>query len=100
MGAVYNEEDNEWQTEEWYEECTEENEEDDEEGIGIQIEPKKEIAFGDKCTVVGGYDSYHHFPIGTVVKVITKFGGKLWDCRSVESGFSQTVEEKDLIVAE
>ena len=100
MGAVYNEEDNEWQTEEWYEECTEENEEDDEEGIGIQIEPKKEIAFGDKCTVVGGYDSYHHFPIGTVVKVITKFGGKLWDCRSVELGFNQTVEEKDLIVAE
>ena len=97
IGAVFNEEENEWQTAEWYEECTKE---DEEEGIGIQIEPKKEIAFGDKCTVVGGYSSYHCFPIGTVVKVITKFGGKLWDCRSVELGFSQSIEAKDLVVAE
>lgn len=97
IGAVYNEEDNEWQTAEWYEECTKE---DEEEGIGIQIEPKKEIAFGDKFTVVGGYGSYHYFPIGTVVKVITKFGGKLWDCRSVELGFSQSIKAKDLVVAE
>lgn len=100
MGAVYNEEGNEWQTEEWYEECTEENEEDDEEGIGIQIEPKKEIAPGVECIVISGYRSYHHFPIGTVVKVITKFGEKLWDCRSAELGFTQSIEAKDLVVVE
>ena len=94
MGAIYNKD--EWQTAEWYEECTKEDEEETED----EIEPKKEIAFGDKCTVVGGYGSYHHFPIGTVVKVITKFGEKLWDCRSVELGFSQNIEAKDLVVAE
>ena len=42
MGAVYNEED-EWQTAEWYEECTKEDEEDSDN----EIEPKKEIKVGD-----------------------------------------------------
>lgn len=96
MGAVYNENDDEWQTAEWYEECTKENEEETED----EIEPKKEITPGVECVVISGYGSYHHFPIGTVVKVITEFGGKCWDCRSAELGFSQNIEEKDLVVVE
>ena len=96
MGAVYNEEENEWQTAEWFAECTGEDEEDSDD----EIEPKKEIAPGVKCAVVGGYGSYHRFPIGTVVKVITKFGEKLWDCKSAELGLSQNIKAKDLVVVE
>ncbi|WP_173003811.1 hypothetical protein, partial [Parabacteroides distasonis] len=96
MGAVYNENDGEWQTAEWYEECTKEDEEETED----EIEPKKEITPGVECVVISGYGSYHHFPIGTVVKVITEFGGKCWDCLSAELGFSQNIEEKDLVVVE
>ena len=89
MGAVYNEEDNEWQTAEWYEEETED-----------EIEPKKEIKVGDKCVVISGYGDCHYFPIGTVVKVLRGGSGGFWDCRSIELGFSQAVREKDLVVVE
>lgn len=96
MGAVYNKEMNEWQTSEWFAECTE----DDEEDIQIEIEPKKEITPGVKCSVISGYNTFHWFPIGTVVKVVRRSNGGLWDCRSVELGFIQHIEEKDLVVVE
>ena len=96
MGAVYNEEEDEWQTAEWYEECTKEDEEESED----EIEPKKEIAPGVKCVVISGYENAHYFPIGTVVKVVSKFGENVWDCRSNDLLFSQNVEAKDLVVVE
>lgn len=98
MGAVYNEEENEWQTEEWFAECTAENEEDDEEDT--ETEPKKEIKVGDKCVVIGGYIPNHHFPIGTVVKVNKPVANGIWDCNSAELGFSQHIDAKDLVIVE
>ena len=95
MGAVYNEEENEWQTAEWFAECTKEDEEDSD----GEIEPKKEIAPGVECVVTSGYESYHWFPIGTVVKVIKFMGEGVWDCQD-NSGFLQIVEAKDLVVVE
>lgn len=96
MGAVYNEEENEWQTEEWFAECTKEDEKETED----ENEPKKEIAPGVECVVVSGYENTHYFPIGTVVKVVSKFGENMWDCRSNDFLFSQNVEAKDLVVVE
>ena len=96
MGAVYNEDCDKWQTPEWYEECTKEDEEETED----ENEPKKEIAPGVKCMVVSGYDTFHYFPVGTVVKVICGSGGGFWDCRNIELGFSQAVREQDLVVVE
>ena len=95
MGAVYNDEEGEWQTAEWYEECTKEDEEESED----EIEPKKEIEVGVKCMVISGYDTFHWFPIGTVVKVTEKVRGG-WDCLSKEMGLRQIIEEKDLVVVE
>ena len=96
MGAIYNEEENEWQTPEWYEECTKEDEEDSDD----ENEPKKEIKVGVKCVVISGYESRHRFPIGTVVKVVSKFSENMWDCHSFELCFSQNIEAKDLVVVE
>ena len=96
MGAVYNEEENEWQTAEWFAECTKEDEEDSED----EIQPKKKITPGVDCVVISGYESKHHFPIGTVVKVMSKFSEGMWDCHSFELCFSQNIETKDLVVTE
>mgnify|MGYP006050399073 FL=1 len=96
MGAVFNEEENEWQTAEWFAECTKEDEEDTE----IQIHPKKEITPGVDCVVISGYGVTHYFPIGTVVKVMSKFYENVWDCHSFELCFSQNVEAKDLVIVE
>ena len=98
MGAVYNEDEDKWQTAEWYEECTEENEEDDEEGIGIQIEPKKEIKVGDKCVVIGGYNSLHYFPIGTVVHIKNLHREGVFDCLCQNKSHSQYINQSDLVV--
>ena len=94
MGAVYNENDDEWQTKEWYEERTKEDEEDSED----EIEPKKEIAPGVKCIVLGGYNVFHFLPIGTVVEVVKWTREGVWDCRCVQSRVYQTIETKDLVV--
>lgn len=103
MGAVYNEYEDQWQTPEWYEECTkkdEENEEDDKEDTEIKIQPKKEIKVGVKCVVVGGYNTFHFFSVGTVVEVV-KWGREgVWDCRCVKSRIYQNIEAKDLVIAE
>lgn len=96
MGAIYNEDDDEWQTEEWYAERTKEDEEDSED----EIEPKKEIKVGVECVVIGGYDTFHWFPIGTVVEVIEQVREGVWNCRSIEFSFSQDIETKDLVVVE
>ena len=98
MGAVYNEEKNELQTARWFAECTEENEEDDEEGIGIQIEPKKEIKVGDKCVVIGGYNSFHYFPIGTVVHIKNLHREGVFDCLCQNKSRSQYINQSDLVV--
>ena len=96
MGAVYNEYEDEWQTEQWYEECTKEDEEETED----EIEPKKEIKVGDKCVVIGGYNTFHFFSVGTVVEVV-KWGREgVWDCRCVKSRIPQSIEAKDLVIAE
>lgn len=99
MGAVYNEEENEWQTAEWFAECTEENEEDDEEDTEIKIQPKKEIVPGVKCVVISGYSTFHYFPIGTVVLVLGQAREGVWSCAN-ESGLHQHIETKDLVVTE
>ena len=96
MGAIYNEEENEWQTPEWYEECTKEDEEDSDD----ENEPKKEIKVGVKYVVISGYGSRHRFPIGTVVKVVSKFSENMWDCHSNEFRFGQNIEAKDLVIVE
>ena len=96
MGAVFNEEENEWQTAEWFAESTKEDEEDSED----KNEPKKEIAPGVDCVVISGYGVTHYFPIGTVVKVVSNFNENLWDCHSFELCFSQNVEAKDLVIVE
>lgn len=96
MGAVYNENDDEWQTAEWYEECTKEDEEDSDD----EIEPKKEIAPGVKCVVISGFKTFHFFPIGTVVEVVKWTREGVWDCRCVQSRRYQTIEAKDLVVVE
>ena len=96
MGAIYNEDCDEWQTPEWYEECTKEDEEDSDD----ENEPKKEIKVGVKCVVISGYESRHRFPIGTVVKVVSKFSENMWDCHSNEFRFGQNIEAKDLVIVE
>lgn len=100
MGAVYNEEENEWQTAEWYEECTKEEEEDIEceKDTKIEIQPKKEIKVGDKCVVIAGYQVYHYFPIGSVVNVTEKVREGAFDC--VCEDLTQIVKESDLVVVE
>lgn len=98
MGAIYNEDEDEWQTAEWYAECTEENEEDEEE-TEDENEPKKEIAPGVKCVVVSNDRTLHGFTVGTVVKVIKFVREGVWDCKD-NSGLYQIVEAKDLVVAE
>ena len=92
MGAVYNEEENEWQTAEWFAECTKEDEEEDTE---IKNEPKKEIKVGDKCVVVGGFKTFHVFPIGTVVH-ITNAHNDTFYCAWGTAG--QYIKESDLVV--
>ena len=89
MGAVYNEEENEWQTKEWYEECTKRDEN--------EIEPKKEIKVGDKCVVIGGYNSSHYVPIGTIVHV-KSVHIDYFDC--VGWTVPQFIKESDLVVTE
>ena len=96
MGAVYNEYEDEWQTPEWYEECTKEDEEETED----EIEPKKEIKVGDKCVVIGGYNTFHFFSVGTVVEVVKWEREGVWDCRCVKSRIHQSIEAKDLVIAE
>ena len=93
MGAVFNEEENEWQTAEWFEECTKEDEEDSDD----EIEPKKEIKVGDKCVVIGGYNSFHCVPIGTVVHVKSVHSDIL-DCEWGTGG--QFIKASDLVVVE
>ena len=92
MGAVYNEEENEWQTAEWFAECTKEDEEDSED----EIQPKKEIKVGDKCVVVGGYNSFHYVPIGTVVHVSNLHREGVFYCTWGTRG--QYIKESDLVV--
>lgn len=94
MGAVYNEEENEWQTAEWFAECTKEDEEDTE----IENEPKKEIKVGDKCAVIGGYNSFHYVPIGTVVHISNLHREGVFNC--VWETCSQYIKESDLVVVE
>lgn len=93
MGAVYNEEENEWQTAEWYGECTKEDEEDTE----IEIEPKKEIKVGDKCEVIGGFNTFHYFPLGTVVNIESVCKDTFY---CVWGTTGQYIEEADLVVVE
>ena len=93
MGAVFNEEENEWQTAEWYKECTKEDEEDSED----EIQPKKKIKVGDKCVVVGGYNTFHYVPIGTVVHV-KSVHNDIFDCAWGTMG--QLIKESDLVVVE
>ena len=94
MGAVYNEEENKLQTPEWYEECTKEDEEETED----EIEPKKEIKVGDKCVVIGGYNTSHYFPIGTVVYVKSVIRKDVFDCVCEDGTLTQYVKESDLVV--
>lgn len=68
MGAIYNENLKEWQTKEWYKECTKEDEEDSD----VEIEPEKKIVPGDS----------RYFP----------------HCKENTSGILQYVEERDLVV--
>ena len=93
MGAVFNEEENEWQTEEWFAESTKEDEEDSED----ENEPKKKIKVGDKCVVVGGYNTFHYVPIGTVVHV-KSVHNDIFDCAWGTCG--QYIKESDLVVTE
>ena len=95
MGAVYNEEENEWQTAEWFAECTKEDEEED---TKIENEPKKEIRVGDKCVVIGGYNSYHYVPIGTVVHISDLHREGVFYCMWGTCG--QYIKESDLVVVE
>ena len=90
MGAVFNEEENEWQTAEWFAECTKEDSED-------EIQPKKEIKVGDKCVVIGGYNTFHYVPIGTVVHV-KSVHNDIFDCAWGTD--SQFIKESDLVVTE
>ena len=100
MGAVYNEEENEWQTAEWFAECTKEDEEDTEceEDAEMENEPKKEIKVGDKCAVIGGYNSYHHVPIGTAVYISNLHREGVFYCTWRTRG--QYIKESDLVVVE
>ena len=50
--------------------------------------------------MIGGYDTFHWFPIGTVVEVIEQVREGVWNCRSIEFSFSQAIETKDLVVVE
>ena len=93
MGAVYNEEENEWQTPEWFAECTKEYEEDSED----EIQPKKKIKVGDKCVVVGGYNTFHYVPIGTVVH-IKSVHSDVFDC--VGWTVPQFIKASDLVITE
>ena len=90
MGAVFNEEENEWQTAEWFAKCTKEDSED-------EIQPKKEIKVGDKCVVIGGYNTFHYVPIGTVVHV-KSVHNDIFDCAWGTD--SQFIKESDLVVTE
>ena len=96
MGAIYNEEENEWQTPEWYKECTKEDEEEDSDD---ENEPKKEIKVGVKCVVVGSYRNSHFFPIGTVVEVLRQAREGVWVYEDT-SGTYQVIKEQDLVVTE
>lgn len=95
MGAVYNEDEDEWQTKEWYEECTKEDEEDSED----EIEPNKKIAPGVKCIVTSGYMNFHFLPIGSVVKVLEEVREGVFECESTTSRINQLIKEKDLVIA-
>lgn len=95
MSAVYNEDCDEWQTPEWYEEYTKEDEEDSDD----ENEPKKEIVPGVKCVVISGYQTSHLFPLGTVVEVVKWTREGVWDCKN-SSGLYQIVAAKDLVVVE
>ena len=100
MGAVFNEEENEWQTAEWYEECTKEDEEEDtecKEDTEIENQPKKEIKVGDKCVVTGGYSSFHLVPIGTVVHTKSVHKDTFY-CSCGTTG--QYIKASDLVVVE
>ena len=94
LGAVYNEEENEWQTAEWFAECAKEDE--GEEDSEDEIQPKKEIKVGDKCVVVGGYNSFHYVPIGTVVHINNLHREGVFDC--VGWVVPQFIKESDLVV--
>lgn len=96
MGAVFNEEENKWQTAEWFAECTKEDEEDTE----IEIQPKKEIKVGDKCVVIGGFDDFHDFPVGTIVHIYSLIREGIFDCVCEGERFSQFIKESDLVVVE
>ena len=93
MGAVYNEEENEWQTAEWFAECTKEDEEDTE----IENEPKKEIKVGDKCVVIGGHITFHYFPLGTTVQTSGVYKDTFY---CVWGTVGQYIKESDLVVTE
>ena len=99
MGAVFNEEKNEWQTAEWFKECKEEDE-DGEEDTEIENQPKKEIVPGVKCVVISGYETFHHFPIGTVVEVIELMREGVWNCSADNLTFNQSIRKRDLVVVE
>ena len=66
----------------------------------MKVNLKKEIALGVECVVIGGYNSFHHFPIGTVVKVIEPVLEGVWNCKADNLTFNQRIKEQDLVTVE
>ena len=58
--------------------------------------PKKEIKVGDKCAVIGGYNSFHYAPIGTVVHISNLHREGVFYCTWGTCG--QYIKESDLVV--